>query len=184
MLSAFLQPLAGAYPFGRASAETRRLAAIARYAVDDVGFAEAFDPIAALAARLFETPLALISLVEANRIRLIGSYGFNGTRELPSEPGLCASAIDQHVPYVVEQADVDARTRAHSLVVGSENVRFYAAVSLRAPSGSNVGTLAVLDRIARHADRGGVALLETLAALTVDRLERRAAARSGPASAP
>jgi GAF domain-containing protein len=175
-LSSFLQPLAGAAPFGVATTEERRLEALARYEASDETFEAAFDPIAAIAAHLLQTPIAFCSLVERYRIRLIGRHGFGGPRDLTNESGLCASAILQHVPYVVERADLDSRTCDHSLVTGAENVRFYVGVPLRTPSGHNVGTLAVLDRIARLADPESVELLSTLATLTVDRLERLVAA--------
>jgi GAF domain-containing protein len=175
-LSSFLQPLSGSSPFGVATTETRRLQAVARYETSDESFDAAFDPIAAIAANLLQTPIAFCSIVEAYRIRLIGAYGFRGSRTLLNESGFCASAILQQVPYVIEQADLDSRTRDHSLVVGPEHVRFYVGVPLRTPNGHNVGMLAVLDRIARHADRQSVELLEALATLAVDRLERRASA--------
>ena len=172
--ASFLQPLGGSSPFGIATTETRRLQAVGRYETSDESFEAAFDPIAELAAQLLQTPMAFCSIVEEFRIRLIGRFGFTGSRILIRESGLCASAVLQQVPYVVERADIDSRTRQHSLVVGRENVRFYVGVPLRTPNGHNVGTLAVLDRIARHADRQSVELLDTLATLAVDRLERRA----------
>jgi GAF domain-containing protein len=174
--SSFLQPLGGSSPFGVSRAEERRLKAVERYEASDESFEAAFDPIAAIAAELLQTPLAFCSIVEKYRIHLIGAHGFVGSRTQVNESGLCASAVLQAAPYVVEQADVDPRTSAHSLVTGSQNVRFYVGVPLRTPSGHNVGTLAVLDRIARRADPGAVVLLQTLATLTVDRLERRARA--------
>jgi sigma-B regulation protein RsbU (phosphoserine phosphatase) len=168
--------MSGSSPLGVATTETRRLQAIARYEASDESFEAAFDPIAALAAQSLQTPMAFCSIVEEFRIRLIGCYGFTGPRFLINESGLCASAVLQQVPYVVERADLDSRTRRHSLVAGRENVRFYVGVPLRTPNGHNVGTLAVLDRIARHADRELVEQLQTLATLAVDRLERRASA--------
>ena len=174
-VSALLQPLAGSYPFGLSTSEGRRLAVVERFAAPELAFADAFDPIARLAAHLCETPIAFCTLVERQRIRLIGSYGFENLRELPNEPGFCASAIAQHVSYAVEQADVDSRTKLHTLVTGPENIRFYVGVQLRSGD-QNVGTLCVLDRVARRADGQAVELLDVLAQLAVDRLERLAAA--------
>jgi len=174
-VGAFLQPLSGAYPFGFRSSEGRRLAVVERYVGGDDTSAQAFDPIAKLAAHLFDAPIAFCTLVERNRIRLLGVYGFDSTRELPHEPGFCANAIERQLPYVIEQADVDPRSRQHSLVNGHENVRFYVAVPLHV-DGQNVGTLCVLDRVARRADVEVVEMLEVLAELAVDRLKRYAAA--------
>jgi len=172
-VSALMQPLAGAYPFGLTTSEGRRLAAVERYVGSEQSFGTAFDPVARLAAQLCDTPLAFCTLVGRENIRLIGTHGLDELRELPRERGLCASAIAQHIPYVVEQADLDARTREHSLVTGPQNIRFYVAVPLLSGTYS-VGTLCVLDRVARHADGETVGLLAELAHLTVDRLERHA----------
>jgi GAF domain-containing protein len=86
---------------------------------------------------------------------------------------LCAATVAQHVPYVVERADLDTRTRTNSLVTGPENIRYYIGIPLRIAD-QNVGTLCVLDRVARHADEHAVASLAALAHLATDRLERYA----------
>jgi len=174
-VAAFLQPLSGAYPFGFRSSEGRRLAVVERYVRGDEVSAQAFDPIARLAAHLFDTPIAFCTLVERNRIRLLGAHGFDSSRELPHEPGFCANAIERQVPYIIEQADIDPRSRQHSLVTGHENVRFYVASQLRV-DGQNVGTLCVLDRVARRADIEVVEMLEVLAELAADRLKQYATA--------
>jgi diguanylate cyclase (GGDEF)-like protein len=176
-LPAFLQPLAGAYPFGISSTEGKRLDAVARYSANDANLEGSFDGIARLAAHLFDAPIGLCTLVKRDGIRAIGNFGLGNRRELPLEPGLCATAIAQHVPYVVESADSDARARAHSLVTGPENVRFFVAVQLRTRTGHNVGTLCVMDRMARHADAQALEFLTSLATLAVDRLEARCGVR-------
>jgi len=174
-VSSLLQPLAGSYPFGLSTNESRRLAVVERFAAPELTLANAFDPIARLAAHLCETPIAFCTLVERQRIRLIGSYGFRNLRELPNESGFCTSVIAQHVSYAVEQADLDSRTKLHTLVSGPENIRFYVGVQLRSGD-QNVGTLCVLDRVARRADAQAVEMLDILAQLAVDRLERFATA--------
>ncbi|MBC5810038.1 MAG: diguanylate cyclase [Candidatus Eremiobacteraeota bacterium] len=133
-----------------------------------------FDSIARLAARLFDAPLGLVTLVESDRVRVLGSAGL-AARELPREIGLCVTAVSKDGPHVIEDAGHDLRSARHSLVAGPENVRFYAGVVLRAADGTRLGTLCVMDRIARRADPETLVLLEELAALAVDRLELRAA---------
>jgi diguanylate cyclase (GGDEF)-like protein len=170
---AFLQPLAGAYPFGISTTEGKRLDAVGRYAADGANLADGFDAVARLAAHLFDAPIGLCTLVERASIRAIGNFGLGNVRELARLPGFCASAVGQHVPYIVERADRDPRTLAHPLVTGPENIRFYVAVPLRARTGHNLGTLCVMDRMSRHADPHALELLVTLASLTVDRLDAR-----------
>jgi|GEM_PF-1889869 len=180
---AFLQPLAGAYPFGITSTEGKRLDAVVRYAADGANLDDGFDPIARLAAHLFDAPIGLCTLVERDAIRVIGNFGLGGVRELERVPGFCASAVGQHVPYIIERADQDSRTLAHALVTGPENIRFYASVQLRGRTGVNLGTLCVMDRMSRHADPQALELLATLAALAVDRLDARSASGAATASA-
>jgi len=174
---AFLQPLAGAYPFGISTTEGKRLDAVGRYAAKGASLEDGFDSIARLAAHLFDAPIALCTLVERDSIRAIGNFGLGKVRELARVPGFCVSAVGQHVPYVVERADQDSRTRAHPLVTGAENIRFYVGVQLRARNGHNLGTLCVMDRMSRHADPQALELLASLASLAVDRLDVRSELR-------
>jgi diguanylate cyclase (GGDEF)-like protein len=180
---AFLQPLAGAYPFGVSTTEGKRLDAVSRYAANGANLETAFDPIARMAAHLFDAPIGLCTLVERDTIRTIGNFGLGSVRELERIPGFCASAVGQHVPYVVERADQDSRSLTHPLVTGPENIRFYVGVQLRSKSGHNLGTLCVMDRMSRHADPQALELLASLASLAVDRLDVRSESPETDASA-
>jgi phosphoserine phosphatase RsbU/P len=147
--------------------------AVRRYAVLDAPGADTFDRIAALAARLLDVPVAVVSVVEEDRIRLVASHGLDGVTELAREPGLCASAILGTEPWVVTDAANDPRTVANPLVTGDLGVRFYAGVPLTTSDGFNLGTLCVIDRQPRSISDEEVGHLQDLARLVVDELELR-----------
>lgn len=111
--------------------EAERLAAVRRFDVLGAPRDGSFDRITALAARIFDMPISVVTIVDEDRILFKSLYGAVDAREIPREPGLCASAVWQDVPYVVEGARTDPRTRDNSLVTGPLGIQFYAAAPLR-----------------------------------------------------
>ncbi len=78
---------------------------------------------------------------------------------------------------MVTNAAVDPRTLANPLVAGDLGLRFYAGIPLTVTGGHNLGTLCVIDREPRDVDEDQLAVLADLAAIVVDELELRLAAR-------
>lgn len=156
--------------------EAARLAAVRRYEVLDTPPDGAFDRIAAVAARLCGTPIATITIVDVDRIWFRASHGLE-VDEIGRDPGLCASAILQPGPYLVEDAAVDPRTLDNPLVRGELGLRFYAAVPLTTHDGHRLGTLNVIDTEPRELSAEHLDILEDLAAVVVDELELRLEAR-------
>ena len=157
--------------------EAERLAAVARYSILDTPPEGAFDRITRLAAQLFDVPVAIVSIVDHDRIFLKSSHGLPGVFEIPREPGLCSSAIEGRDPYVMEHAVNDPRSAGNALVTGPFGLRFYIGVPLATNDGHNLGTLCVIDREPRVADPQKVEMLASLAKIVVDELELRLAAR-------
>jgi signal transduction histidine kinase len=157
--------------------EEERLAAVRRYEILDTPADGAFERLTAIAARHFRVPIAIISLVDEDRIWFKSARGLEGVSEIPREPGLCASAILQDDVWVVEQADVDPRTLANPLVAGAMGLRFYAGAPLKTAEGHRLGTICVIDQKPRVVTADEAATLADLASVVVDELELRLAAR-------
>ncbi|MDQ6766808.1 MAG: SpoIIE family protein phosphatase [Candidatus Eremiobacteraeota bacterium] len=155
------------------SDELGRLAAVRRYDVLDTPPDGSFDRITKIAASIFGVPIALVTVVDEDRIWFKSRYGLDGVQEIPRDPGLCASAICQAEPYVIEQARADPRSLANPLVAGEFGLQFYAAAPLRTHDGYNLGTLCIIDRQPRQISPDKLAILETLAGVVVDELELR-----------
>ena len=149
--------------------------AVRRYNVLDTPPDQAFDRITALAARACNTPIAIVSIVDTDRIWFKSHHGLEVT-EIGRDPGLCASAILQDGPWVVEDARTDPRTLANPLVAGDFGLGFYVAVPLKTGDGYNLGTLCVLDYTPRLVSGREIADLTDLAAIVIDELELRLAA--------
>jgi len=154
--------------------ESQRMRAVRRYDILDTAPEPAFDRITALAAHLLQTPIAIISIVDSDRIWFKSHYGTD-LSQTGRDPGLCASAVFQTTPWVIADARGDPRTSAHPLVTGEFGLRFYAAAPLATGDGHNLGTLCIIDRLPRDIGQAELAILRDLAALVMDRLELRLA---------
>lgn len=156
--------------------ELGRLAAVRRYDVLDTPPDGTFDRITALAARLFDVPISIISIVDHDRIWFKSHHGIDA-EEIGRDAGLCASAVCQLDAWVVENAEVDVRTIDNPLVAGELGLRFYVGVPLTTSDGFNLGTLNVIDVKPRAVSGGELDTLRDLAAIVMDELELRLAAR-------
>jgi GAF domain-containing protein len=160
-----------------ADTEAARLAAVRRYDVLDTPPDGAFDRITRIASAVFGMPIAIVSIVDHDRIWFKSAHGLTGVDAIDRVPGLCASAILQDDVWAVEDAAVDPRTLANPLVAGEFGLRCYAGSPLRTSDGFNLGTLCVIDREPREFTDAELAILDDLAAVVVDELELRLAAR-------
>jgi GAF domain-containing protein len=157
--------------------EQGRLAAVMRYGVLDSPPDGAFDRITRLASLVLEMPIAIVSIVDHDRIWFKSAQGLDGVEQIDRDPGLCASAILGDETWIVEDAKVDPRALANPLVAGEFGLRFYAGSPLRTHDGYNLGTLCVIDKEPRELTEEQIRVLDDLAALVVDELELRLGAR-------
>src|SRR4051812_16369770 len=84
--------------------EALRMEAVRRYELLDTPAEGAFDRITALAAQLFDVPIAIVSVVDTDRIWFKSHHGLPDVDEIGRAPGLCASAILQDGPWIVNDA--------------------------------------------------------------------------------
>ena len=152
--------------------EDRRMQAVRRYDVLDTPPDGAFDRVTAMAARRFDVPISIISIVDHDRIWFKSHHGLPVT-QIDREPGLCASAILRSDPYILEDATKDIRSLSNSLVASDFGLRFYAGVPLRTHDGFNLGTLCVIDKEARPVSQDQIDDLRDLATLVMDQMELR-----------
>ncbi|WP_335334101.1 putative bifunctional diguanylate cyclase/phosphodiesterase [Candidatus Sodalis pierantonius] len=131
------------------------------------------DRIIHLTANIFNVPIVLISLLEADRQLFAASVDVS-VCETGRELSFCAHAIRQQDMMVIPDARQDTRFADNPLVTGDPHVRFYAGMPLRSQTGYALGTLFIIDRTPRmglsESDRRN---LRDLAALVMDKLEMR-----------
>ena len=156
--------------------EAKRMAAVRRYDILDTPPDGAFDRITALAARRFGVPIAIVSIVDEDRIWFKSHHGLP-VEQIDREPGLCASAILGSDPYLLTDASIDPRSLANPLVAGEFGLRFYAGAPLTTSDGHNLGTLCVIDKQPRPIDERQIEDLKDLASVVMDQIELQLSAK-------
>ncbi|ANY19258.1 Blue-light-activated histidine kinase 1 [Tsuneonella dongtanensis] len=162
----------GATPSAAFCGEDDRVTVLASYAPDAIEDDPELAGIAAFAAQLTSSPIALVSLVESERQRFLVREGLE-TRETPRPLSFCAHAMLGDQVMEVCDATQDPRFAENELVTGDMGLRFYAGAPLVSPEGAPLGALCVIDTVPRpegltDLQRNG---LEVLARAVMRRLE-------------
>ena len=156
--------------------EQERIETLKKYQLLDTPPDGTFDRITALAAMIFKVPIAIISLVDTDRIWFKSQYGLD-VKQINRDPGLCASAILSNDLYIIESAKDDPRSLANPLVAGEFGLRFYAAAPLHTEENHNLGTLCLLDQKPRTFSKEDREMLKHLGDIVMDEMNLRLAVR-------
>ena len=128
--------------------EAVRLRALDSYLILDTPREADFDDVATLAAAAFGAPIGVVNLIADGRQWFKAEVGI-GASELPLDVSICAHALLQSELMVVADTTTDPRFACNPLVTAEEGLRFYAGALLVTPDGLPLGTVCVLDRVAR-----------------------------------
>ncbi len=120
--------------------EGPRLEALRACRVMDTPPEAAFDDLTRLAARICNTPIALVSLIDGHRQWFKSRIGLEAT-ETPREVAFCTYTILGSDAMVVPDAAQDERFATNPLVTGEPQIRFYAGYPLINADGHGLGAL-------------------------------------------
>ncbi|MEX0336137.1 sensor domain-containing diguanylate cyclase [Vibrio tubiashii] len=159
--------------------EAQRLNALEQLEILDTDSEERFDRVTRLARRLFDVPIAVVSLVDSDRQWFKSCYGIDA-QETPRDVSFCGHAILGTDPFIISDATKDERFADNPLVVGEPGVRFYAGVPLVHHDDSMLGTLCVIDTKPRQFNQEQVNDLVDLAKIVEQELATRVTATTDP----
>ena len=147
-----------------------RLEAVQATGLLDTDVSPSFDRLARVAAHVLNAPVALVSLVDADRQFFKSCLGlpepWASERGAPLSHSFCQHAVASREPLVVDDA------REHELLRDNPAIRdigivAYAGIPLIDADGHALGTLCVIDSRPRHWTTHQVQLLSDLAASVV-----------------
>jgi diguanylate cyclase (GGDEF)-like protein len=158
--------------------EVRRLEALHRYDRPVDPGDRVFDDLVKLAASVCRTPVAMIKLVDRDRLWLRSAIGVTAS-QVPRRGSFAAHAVcDPGDLLVVPDARHDPRFSCHPFVTHEPHVRFYAAAPLVVPAGHAIGVLSVADHVARNLRASERSELQALAQQVIRTLDLRQRVRS------
>lgn len=152
------------------SNERERLAALARYGVLDSDPEPSFDEIVRLAAYICQTPIASISLIDANRQWFKARVGVTAS-EGPRETSFCGHVVESGRMLVVPDARLDRRFVDNPAVEADSPIVFYAGAPLETAEGYTLGTLCTADHRPRELSPEQLDMLTTLSRIVVRQLD-------------
>lgn len=154
--------------------EVARIEELKQYRILDTEPEVGYDDLVLLASQICDTPIALVSLVDARRQYFKSRVGLDAT-ETPRDIAFCAHAILQDELMIVPDALRDGRFADNPLVTSDPNIRFYAGAPLITPKGHAMGTLCVIDRVPRTLNLAQQDALQALGRQVVALLQLRRA---------
>ena len=143
--------------------EKERLEMLRAINILDTPAEERFDRLTRMAKRMFNVPIALVSLVDKNRQWFKSCVGISAT-ETSREISFCGHAILDDEVFIIPNAAIDERFADNPLVVDEPKIRFYAGCPLNV-CGYRLGTLCIIDQEARVFNQADVEALKDLATM-------------------
>ena len=150
--------------------EAARIDALHSLRILDTPREERFDRLTRLARRLFDVPMAVVTMIDVNRQWFKSCVGMGDASETSRDISFCAHAILHEGMTIVPDARLDERFAENPQVTGEPFIRFYAGCPIKSESGFTLGTLCLVDLKPRAFDADEQALLKDLAAMVEQEL--------------
>jgi EAL domain-containing protein (putative c-di-GMP-specific phosphodiesterase class I)/GGDEF domain-containing protein len=148
--------------------EVRRLHALRELHLLDTAPSEAFDRITRMAARLFDLPVAAVSLTDSDRQWFKSRVGVERT-QIPRFPTPCSLVTASADVLVVE--DMLQHPDLADSLLARDGIRFYAGAPLLTRDGYCLGAMCVLGTAPRTVAADEIALLQDMAAMVMAQIE-------------
>jgi len=124
--------------------EELRQKAVKQFEKLNLQYNQELQQTVALAAKLCQTPISLITLVDKDTQWIKVKKGLKIDR-VPKELAFCTHVIKRKSLLIINDTRQNSCFSEHPFVTGDPNVRFYAGAPLITHDGHCIGTLCVLD---------------------------------------
>ncbi|NJO66447.1 MAG: PAS domain S-box protein [Leptolyngbyaceae cyanobacterium RM1_405_57] len=152
--------------------EAARVKALRQLSILGTAPEAAFDDLTRLAAYICQVPIALVGLVDGDRLWFKSKVGLD-VSEISRDETFCTQVMLQADLLVVGDAQQDERFANSPLVQADPAIRFYAGAPLITAEGYGLGTLCVLDYVPRQLNSAQLEALQALARQVMAQLELR-----------
>lgn len=160
--------------------DEERVEALHSYKILNSAAETYFNNMAHLIATSFESPIALISMVDKEKVFFKANVGMEGTDRVSRGISLCSLAILDPQPTIFEDALKEPCLLANPLVAGEFGLRFYAGAPIVTPEGFNIGTVCIIDKKPREFTPFDEDLLTRFASTVMEAIiERKEAIEEG-----
>jgi GAF domain-containing protein len=153
--------------------EQARLRALQRYRLIEELPAGYFTKLAQIVAKVFDAPIALVSLVGKSEVEFPGNVGMPGTVSVPRGDSLCSLAILDAGPTIFNDALQEPCLLANPLVTGEFGLRFYAGAPIVTDDGFALGTVCIVDKEPRPFSEREQEMLQEFATSAMQDIEAR-----------
>lgn len=149
----------------------RRAVIIQSMAVLDTPPEAGFDALARLAANVCLAPVALVSLIDEERVWFKAAHGFAFPSSVHRQSFCCATADSKRLLEVVD-ARQDARFSENPVVIGIPGIFYYAGAPIMY-DGVGIGTVCVMDYSPRQLPAQSLQALAEMASIATAMLRAR-----------
>ena len=161
--------------------DPKRLTTLRELGLLDSPAEKAFDRLARLASRLLHAPVALVSLVDADRQFFKSCIGlpepWSSWRETPLSHSFCQHTVAAHEPLVISDARDHPLVR-DNLAIRDLNVVAYLGIPLTMPNGETIGSFCVIDSVPRTWAQEEIDTMRELATSMISEITLRALQRT------
>ena len=150
--------------------DLQNLQAVNRFLKFEISREKELQDIVSLAAKVCETPVALITLLDDDTQYFKFKVGTD-IAQTAREDAFCSHVIECNGVLVVPDSLQDERFANNPLVTSDLNIRFYAGAPLKTHDGYSLGSLCVIDTAPKELDEHQIKMLEVLSRQIIHILE-------------
>ncbi len=149
--------------------DIKMLEALVDYSILDTVPEQIYNDLVFLASVTADAPIAMINLIGEEHVTSKACTGFKKSR-IAREDSFCAHAVgnSENILQITDATMVEPFNRLP--IVVNHGVRFYAGAPLVSPEGEMLGTLCVMDTVARRLDPTQERALRALARQVTEQL--------------